>query len=226
MSHDRLLNILVAIERRSETQKVSQSAHKTHPQATNPGPGSPRNCPERRGDRGSFEAADFSKAYRFPEKYLASEIQGRSQSHRRLRPGETETKEPIGNFVKAESELGKGDEVEDEEPNDKTVPNFSKMLQIARRKIDEQQDVKLAIGAMSKYKFAHFVLLLKAPLLQLNAIYLLKASMTKLTKIWGEGPDVIQPGEVQSFWKYNVLNKQFEQVDKRIFETNLDAVAL
>jgi hypothetical protein len=211
---------MVAIESKSRKPELPQTPLHHSPPVSSPH--RPRNSQVKRSVlHRTFEADDFSKAYRFPHEYLVDEFSRDEPSKSSKKNGLVS----VDDFLQLESSIQNLEEEENsEEPNDKTVPNFSKVVRIVREQLKD--DSRALIGTLSQHKSEHFVLLLQRPLLQIKGIYLLKATMKRIGKIWGNGPQFIESTNIHSIWRYNVMTKQFEALQKRVFEPNTDAVSL
>jgi hypothetical protein len=64
------------------------------------------------------------------------------------------------------------------------------------------------------------------PHLQLIGADMLKADLTRIEKLCGSGPLGVTLSDVDRFWYYNVMTKQFDDSQKRVFQSNLDAVSV
>jgi hypothetical protein len=178
------------------------------------------------------EPTDFSKPYQFPSQYLSSQIQDQEDDVRpntrksmglSLASNDSLTKmAPLDEFVKIESEMKEADD----DPNDRTVLNFHKMLKIVKEQLDDGSECRTVVKEMTRHRYEHFVLLISRTHLHLMGIYLLKADLVRIEKLWGSGPLTVRPIEVDSFWYYNVMTKEFVGAQRRAFQTNLDAVSL
>jgi hypothetical protein len=170
------------------------------------------------------EPTDFSKVCHFPSQWLSSKSQEASQSPRsgivRL-----ESKErlhniaPLDEFLKMESEMEEVDHA-----NDRSILNYHKMSRIVKESVKENQTDVLRI--MTNHRNEHFVLLLARPRLHLLGVYLLKANLGRIEKLWGSGPAIIRPMDTDTCWYYNIISKGFVPCQRRAFQTNLDAVSL
>jgi hypothetical protein len=178
------------------------------------------------------EPTDFSKPYHFPSQYLTSQVQDQEDEFRpkpkksvslSLASNDSLAKiAPLDEFMKMESEMKEADD----DPNDRTVLNFHKMLRIVKEQLDDGSECRAVVKEMTRHRYEHFVLLISRPHLHLMGIYLLKADLARVEKLWGSGPLMIRPAEVDSFWYYNVITKEFVGAQRRAFQTNLDAVSL
>jgi hypothetical protein len=129
---------------------------------------------------------------------------------------------PTAEFLQVESTLKAA---EAEELNDKRVLNFHKMLRIVKESVHDPVEHREIVKEMTAHQFEHFVLLLQRPHLQFLGIYLLKADLTKIEKLWGNGPRFITPADVDTCWYYNVTTKEFDCSQIRSFQSNVDAVS-
>jgi hypothetical protein len=139
---------------------------------------------------------------------------------------ESETSAGDDDFLMLELSAQKVEEDPLDGPNDRTVPNFAKMVRILRQHAEDQRETRCAIAELSNHKFEHFVLLLSRPLLQLTGVYVLKATMKHIAKIWGDGPALIAASQGYSFFRYDVMSEEFELVQRRGFEHSTDAISL
>jgi hypothetical protein len=78
---------------------------------------------------------------------------------------------------------------------------------------------------MTTHRFEHFVLLLQRPRLQLLGVYLLKADLTKIERLWGNGPRFITAVQVDTFWYFNMMTQEFNGSQIRAFQSHIDAVS-
>jgi hypothetical protein len=129
---------------------------------------------------------------------------------------------PMDEFLQMESTLKAA---ENEEANDKRVLNFHKMLKIVKESVQEPSEHREVVKEMTKHRFEHFVLLVQRPHLQLLGIYLLKADLAKIEKLWGSGPRFVKPADVHTCWYYNVMTNEFNASQRQVFQSNLDAVS-
>jgi hypothetical protein len=100
------------------------------------------------------------------------------------------------------------------------------MLRIAKERLDDQDERKMVVKEMTKHRNEHLVLLLTKVHLNLVGVYLLKADLTRIEKLWGKGPVIVRPADVDTFWYYDVMTKEFVGSQRRAFQTNLDAVSI
>jgi hypothetical protein len=178
------------------------------------------------------EPTDFSRPYRYPSQYLSSQIvdddseakpQGKKPAGLRFETNDALAKiAPLDEFVKMESDMKEADE----DHNDRVVLNYQKMLRIVKDYIDDGTERRTVVRTMTVHRNDHFVLLLSRPVLNMTGLYVLKADLSGLEKLWGSGPVLIKPAEVDTCWYYNVITKEFVGSQRRAFQTNLDAVSL
>jgi hypothetical protein len=173
------------------------------------------------------EPTDFSKVCHFPSRWLFSKAQEDTQPEKsrtlRLESSEQLNKiAPLDEFLKIESEIKEANDA-----NDRTVLNYHKMLRIVKEYVnDNETERKDIVRKMTKHRNEHFVLLLARPHLHLIAVYLLKADLSRIDKLWGPGPAIVRPTDADACWHYNILTKEFVASQQRAFQTNLDAVTL
>ena len=129
----------------------------------------------------------------------------------------------LDEFVKLETEMIE-DEGEEEDDFDRICPNFTKLSSVVKQVLGDIAGPLVA--EMALHKPEHFVFLISQDDQELEAIYLLKANLKEIAKLWGDGPDSITPERVSAYWYFNAVSKQFETAKKPGFRHNLDAVSL
>ena len=129
----------------------------------------------------------------------------------------------LDEFVKLETEMIE-DEGEEEDEFDRICPNFTKLSSVVKQVLGDIAGPLVA--EMALHKPEHFVFLISQDDQELEAIYLLKANLKEIAKLWGDGPDSITPDQVSAYWYFNAVSKQFEAAKKPGFRHNLDAVSL
>jgi hypothetical protein len=169
-----------------------------------------------------FEPEDFSKAYRFPNQYLASHF-----AYETVPSPRKPEHQGLQNAMRLDELIASDEEgeYEEEAPSAVLESNFPTMVKIVRRQIAAQEAIRSALEEMAKHVRYRFVALLAGPFLQLNGIYVLKHDLDRIAKIWGEGPLAIHAEDVRSFWAYNLLTKQFEGARRRGFDPKIDAIS-
>ena len=128
----------------------------------------------------------------------------------------------IDEFLKMETET-KDISDRPKEDLDKKCPNFSKLSAVVRQQLGK--DGVSVLRDMTKHKFEHFVFLISQPVGQLEGVYLLRANVKEIVKLWGSGPDVITEEQVDLYWNYNPSSKQFESAKIPGIRADVDAVS-
>jgi hypothetical protein len=113
-----------------------------------------------------------------------------------------------------------------EDLSDKTVRNFHKILRIVKGHGDAGKERRPVLNEITNHHYEHFVPLLSMKHLHLDGVYLLRADLARLEKLWGSGPLTISPAAVDSFCYQNMMTKEFIGTQWRAFQTDLDAVCL
>ena len=123
----------------------------------------------------------------------------------------------LDEFVQLENEMM--DQEEDEDEFDMCCPNFSKLSLVIKKP-------SKALRVMTEHKLEHFVFLISQNDFEVRGIYLLRANLKEIVKIWGDGPEILKAGDIYQYWYFNAVSKVFENAKKPGLRHNLDAVSL
>ena len=127
----------------------------------------------------------------------------------------------IDEFIQMEKKMK--EEVDDDKGD--VIPNFLKIIKILRDQLDKSQYQEV-IRIMNKNKSKHFLLLLTQPLMNIDAVYVMRGDLKFASLLWGYGPEKVTKNLIDQFWKYNVTTKLFDDQQLGNFEPNLDAISI
>lgn len=129
----------------------------------------------------------------------------------------------LDEFMEIEKQMK--EEIDDNEDKGQIIPNFLKIIKILRDQLDKSQYQEV-IRIMNQNKSKHFLLLLTRPLMNIDAVYIMRGDLKSASLLWGYGPKKVTKEMIDLFWKYNVTTKLFDDQQLNNFEPNLDAVSI
>jgi hypothetical protein len=164
------------------------------------------------------EPTDFSKPCHFRSQYLNSWIPDQEDGSKKqmnlslISNSSLTMMASLDEFMKTESEMKDADDA----PNDRTVLNFHKMLRIVKENLDDGNERRDVVKEMTSHRY-------DTP--DWDSPFESRSRSNRET-LGLQGPMTIRPVDVDSFWYYNVMTKEFVGEQRRAFQTNLDAVSL
>lgn len=103
-----------------------------------------------------------------------------------------------------------------------TVPNYSRILSILNKVLDESQ-YKEVVNIMNENKGKHFCLSISTSNYNIEALYLLRSDLQYAKILWGEGLTKVFKEDIEKFFSINIAARRFEPMEISDFACDVDA---